>query len=79
MAKEVIDRDGRRVHPYVAGKIISQAHGYTLMVLEQIYHELLARDEIMKTSQMPSELVLETLVVELGEIHPVHTNPKMIG
>lgn len=79
MAKEAVDQGGRPVHSFVAKKTIGQARRYSLPVLEMIYHQLLARDEAMKSSQMPAELALETLVVELGQIHPVHPNPKMVG
>lgn len=84
--REIIDRGGLPVdaarelhqHPYVAEKVFAQAKRFSLPVLELIYHRLLAVDAAMKTSQMPGELALETLVVDLGNIDPVHANPEMV-
>jgi len=84
--RDILDRGGSaaelagaiHLHPYVAGKISEQAHRFSLPVLEQIYHRLLDIDEAMKTSQVPGNLALETLVVGLGNIDPVHSNPQVV-
>jgi len=84
--RDILDRGGSaaelagaiHLHPYVAGKISEQAHRFSLPVLEQIYHRLLDIDEAMKTSQVPGNLALETLVVGLGNIDPVHPNPQVV-
>jgi len=78
MAREVIDSNGKKVHPYVARKVIEQAPRFSLPVLEEIYRRLLDIDEGMKTSQVPGNLALETLVVGLGNIDPVHPNPQVV-
>jgi hypothetical protein len=74
----VVERDKRKVHPFVAEKLFPQAKWYSLPVLELIYHRLLEVDVMMKTSQMPGDLALETLVVDLGNIDPVHADPEMV-
>jgi DNA polymerase-3 subunit delta len=66
------------LHPYVAGKISGQAYRFALPVLERIYHRLSEIDEEMKTSQVPGNLALETLVVQLGNIDPVHADPEVV-
>ena len=73
LAREVIDnRGGQReveqalgVHSFVAEKVFSQAKRFSLPALEKIYHKLLEIDEAAKTSQVPLDLAMETLVVEL--------------
>ena len=50
------------VAPFLADKLILQASRFTMSALEAIYHRLLEVDESMKTSQMPGDLALETLV-----------------
>ncbi len=85
-AREIMDQGGAladvtrelHLHPYVAEKVYIQAKRFSLPVLELIYHRLLEVDEMMKTSQMPGELALETLVVDLGNIDPVHADPEMV-
>ncbi|MGA7193470.1 MAG: DNA polymerase III subunit delta [Anaerolineales bacterium] len=72
-AREVLDARGGvneitsalGVHPYVAGKVMDQAKRFSLSSLEKIYHELLEIDEAAKRSQVPLDLAMETLVVEL--------------
>lgn len=51
---------------YVAGKLMEQAKRFSLARLEQIYHSLFEVEENAKTGQMPLELALEILIVELG-------------
>ena len=73
LAREVLDSHGGKedvaralgVHPFVAEKITRQARGFTLPVLERIYHRLLEIDEGAKTGQVTLDLALDTLVVEL--------------
>jgi len=72
LAREVLDRGGNerdvaralKIHPYVAGKITQQAHHFTMPTLERAYHRLLGMDEAMKSSQVPGDLALDTLVAE---------------
>jgi DNA polymerase-3 subunit delta len=73
LVREVLDSRGGKdevaqalgVHPFVAEKTTGQARGFTLPVLERIYHKLLEIDEGAKTGQVALELALDTLVVEL--------------
>lgn len=71
--REIVDARGMvqdvietlHVHPFVAGKIFSQAGRFTMRSLESIYRRLLKMDEAAKTSAMPLDLSLEMFVVEL--------------
>ena len=65
MLYEVITVEGRPVHPYVAGKALRQARGFSMQKLEDIYHRLLQIDEQAKTGQMPLDLALDLLVAEM--------------
>lgn len=75
LTREVLDERGgvedvvRRVklHPYRARLAVEHARRYTLPVLEAIYHRLLEVDTAIKTGQMPGDLALEMLVVELTQ------------
>jgi DNA polymerase III delta subunit len=51
----------------VADKLASQARRFNMDQLEAIYHRLLEMDEAMKSSQMPSDLVLDTFIAELAK------------
>ncbi len=53
------------VASFLADKLILQAKRFDMHSLEAIYHRLLEVDEAMKTSQMPGDLALETLVASL--------------
>jgi DNA polymerase-3 subunit delta len=53
------------LHEYVAGKITGQAGHFSIQKLEVIYHRLLEIDEAAKTGQVPLDLSLDTLIVEL--------------
>jgi DNA polymerase III subunit delta len=53
------------LHEFVAQKVTGQAKRFSLSVLESIYHKLLEIDEGAKTSQVPLDLALDTLIVEL--------------
>ncbi len=55
------------LHEFVAGKICEQARRFSISTLESIYHKLLEIDEGAKTSQVPLDLALDTLVVELAD------------
>jgi DNA polymerase III subunit delta len=55
------------LHEFVVQKVTSQAKRFSLSTLESIYHKLLEIDEGAKTSQVPLDLALDTLVVELVE------------
>jgi len=50
---------------FVAHKVSSQAGRFSMPTLESIYHKLLEIDEAAKTSQVPLDLALDTLIVEL--------------
>ncbi len=72
-AREILDgnggvaqvQEGLGLHDFVARKIHDQARRFSLPVLEGLYHRLLEIDEGAKTSQVPLDLALDTLVVEL--------------
>ncbi len=53
------------LHEFVAGKVSAQAKRFSLEWLESIYHKLLEIDEQAKTSQVPLDLALDMLVVDL--------------
>jgi DNA polymerase-3 subunit delta len=53
------------LHEFVAQKVTNQAKRFSLPTLESIYHKLLEIDEGAKTSQVPLDLALDTLIVEL--------------
>jgi DNA polymerase-3 subunit delta len=74
LTRETLDRGGQKndviqdlkVAPFVADKLISQVRHFSLPDVEAIYRRLLDIDEAMKTSQVPGELALETLVAVLS-------------
>jgi len=53
------------IKPFVARKLVPQAHQFTQEQLEGIYRRLLELDEAAKTSQIEVDLALDTLVVSL--------------
>jgi DNA polymerase III subunit delta len=53
------------LHEFVAQKVCGQAAHFSMPALESIYHKLLEIDEGAKTSQVPLDLALDTLIVEL--------------
>jgi DNA polymerase III subunit delta len=72
-ARELIDegRGGQlaeelHLAKFVADKLFQQARRFQMPQLEDLYHRLLLMDEAMKTSQMPSDLVLDTFVAGLA-------------
>ncbi len=74
LAREIIQEGGGlsqvqrglSLHEFVAEKVYHQAQRYSLLDLEALYHKLLVIDEGAKTSQMPLDLALDALVVELS-------------
>lgn len=73
-AREIIEERGGSLqvqqalglHEFVAGKVTEQARRFSLSALEAIYHKLLEMDEGAKTSQVPLDLALDALIVELA-------------
>lgn len=73
-AREIVEGHGGSLqvqqalglHEFVAGKVTEQARRFSLSALESIHHKLLEMDEGAKTSQVPLDLALDTLVVELA-------------
>lgn len=73
LSRELIDKGGNeadiirelKVSLFVARKLISQARRFSLVTLEDIYHQLLEMDEMAKTSQLEGDLALDMLVVSL--------------
>jgi len=55
------------LHEYVAQKITAQAKRFSLPQLESIHHKLLEADEGEKSSQVPLDLALDLLVVDLAK------------
>jgi len=53
------------LHEFVAQKVCNQAGRFSMGTLESIYHKLLEIDEGAKTSQVPLDLALDTLIVQL--------------
>ena len=76
LAREVLDGGGGKdqvthalaAHPYVGEKVTGQARRFNLAALEAIHHRLLGIDEAAKTGQVPLELALDGLVVELAQL-----------
>jgi DNA polymerase-3 subunit delta len=52
------------LHEFVAQKVCSQARHFPMPMLESLYHKLLEIDEAAKTSRVPLDLALDTLIVE---------------
>jgi len=52
------------LYDFVAQKVCSQAGRFSMPALESIYHKLLEIDEGAKTSRVPLDLALDTLIVE---------------
>jgi DNA polymerase-3 subunit delta len=71
--REVLDKGGRemdifrdlKISPFVAGKLVPQAHHFTQKKLEAIYRQLLELDEAAKTSRIEADLALDMLVMSL--------------
>jgi len=54
-----------RIPPFAANKVVTQARQFSMSGLEAAYHRLLEADERVKSGDMPADLSLEVLVVEL--------------
>ena len=73
LTREVLDGRGTledvvrqlKLHEYRAKLAVEHARRYTLPALEAIYHRLLTVDTAIKTGQLPGDLALEMLIVEL--------------
>lgn len=69
-AREVLDNGGRendvtrelKIPPFISRKLVSQAHHFSLSILEIIYHRLLDLDESIKTGQIEELLALDTFI-----------------
>jgi DNA polymerase-3 subunit delta len=75
LVREILDGSGTLpdvvrllgLHEYRAKLAVEQARRYSLPALEAIYQRLLAVDTAIKTGQMPGDLALEMLVIELTQ------------
>jgi DNA polymerase-3 subunit delta len=73
LTREVLDERGGvedvvrlvHMHPYRAKLAVEHARRYSMEALEAIYHRMLAVDTAIKSGQMPGDLALEMLVIEL--------------
>ena len=54
------------LHNFVAGKMVKQAGRFSLPALESVYRKLLEIEVNEKTSQMPLDLAMDVLVMELA-------------
>jgi DNA polymerase-3 subunit delta len=76
-AREMLDEHARTIdvqnalglRDFVAQKVCSQAGRFSMPTLESIYHKLLEIDEAAKTSQVPLDLALDTLIVEMNPLN----------
>jgi DNA polymerase-3 subunit delta len=72
--REVLDKGGRdvdvarelKIAPFVARKLVPQAHHFTQKNLEDIYRHLVKLDEAAKSSQIETDLALDMLVMSLA-------------
>jgi len=75
LAREILEAGGKArtveqalgLRDFVAEKVTRQAQRFSLTGLEAIYHRLLEIDLGAKTSQLPLDLALDMLVVELAQ------------
>jgi DNA polymerase III delta subunit len=51
---------------WLAPKLVEQARRFSMAELTAIYHRLVKMDQATKTSQMPLDLAMDTLIAELG-------------
>ena len=75
LAREILDEGGGKdelvrglklyTNAWLADRLITQARRFMAHDLTSIYHRLLELDEAVKSSQMPGDLALETLVASL--------------
>ena len=66
VAREVKEKNGALLNPYVAQKLSRQAQAFAMPDLQSIYAHLLEIDVGIKTSQLLPELAFETLIVGLA-------------
>jgi DNA polymerase-3 subunit delta len=72
-AREVLDHGGGEgqlvsdtgMHPYVAGKTISQVRPFSMARLVEVYHRLLEIDEAVKTGQIDIDIAMDTFITAL--------------
>jgi len=55
-----------RMHPYVAGKVVSQSKSFRRPELERIHHRLVEVEQEIKTGKRDGEVALELIVVEVA-------------
>ena len=73
LSREILNQGGGsqqvmeqfKIPPFAANKVLAQARQFTMSGLEAAYHRLLEADERVKSGDMPADLSLEVLVVEL--------------
>ena len=73
LSREILNQGGGsqqggeqfRIPPFAANKVLTQARQFSMSGLEAAYHRLLEADERVKSGDMPADLSLEVLVVEL--------------
>jgi DNA polymerase-3 subunit delta len=73
LSREILDQNGGekeitqklKTHPYVSGKIASQARQFSQSQLEGIYHRLLEIDSDLKTGVMSGDLSVDILIAEV--------------
>ncbi len=73
LSLEILEHNGReaeitrrlKVHPYVSGKISSQARQFSQAQLDHIYHRLLDIDTDLKTGKMNVDLSIDLLIAEI--------------
>jgi DNA polymerase III subunit delta len=66
IAREVKEKSGGALHPYVAQKLTGQVQRYSLTRLEEIYRRLLEIDLDLKTSRTSPEVAFDLLIAELS-------------
>jgi DNA polymerase-3 subunit delta len=74
LSREILDGNGKesditgklKTHPYVSGKIATQARHFTQPQLEGIYRRLLVIDEELKTGVMSGDLNVDLLIAEIN-------------
>jgi DNA polymerase-3 subunit delta len=73
LSREILNQGGGsqqvveqfKIPPFAANKVLAQARQFSMSGLEAAYHRLLEADERVKSGEMPADLSLEVLVVEL--------------
>jgi len=73
LSREILDQHGEdaditkrlRIHPYVSGKIASQARHFSQAQLDRTYHRLLDIDSDLKTGKMNVDLSVDLLIADI--------------